>query len=145
MSDMACGDAFSICVQAWQGVPVAAVAATGLLAAVIESPSPTHRARPGPGAVLTVAGAAAFVASGALAATGLVLAAVLVLAGGLTSSAGAVWLLRSPEHGGGHGGGGGRGSDPPSPDNPTEGGIDWDAFERDFAAYADASARVSVR
>lgn len=140
---MACSDALSTCVQAWQGTPVVAIAVSGLVAAVVESPSAEHRSRPRPGAALTIGGAIAFAAAGALAATGLVLAAVLVLAGGLASSAGAVWLLRNPTHDGGHGGGG-RGPDPPSPGDPAGGGIDWDAFERDFAAYVDAHARVPV-
>jgi hypothetical protein len=140
---MACSDALSTCVQAWQGTPVVAIAVSGLVAAVVESPSARHRSRPRSGAALTIGGAIAFVAAGALAATGLVLPAVLVLAGGLAASAGAVWLLRDPTHDGGHGGGG-RGPDPPSPGDPAGGGIDWDAFEREFAAYVNARARVPV-
>ena len=41
------------------------------------------------------------------------------------------------EGGGDGGGGGGPGDEPPRDGPPTgDGGIDWDAFEREFAEYA---------
>jgi hypothetical protein len=79
-------------------------------------------------------------------------AVALVLAGWTTFGLWCVWLGRLPSHGfrqnedeggseGDGGGGGGRGpgdgpEDDRSPDG--DGGVDWDAFEREFATYVDA-------
>jgi hypothetical protein len=81
-------------------------------------------------------------------------AVALVLAGWTSFGLWCVWLGRVPGarfrpgggDDGGHddgGGGGGSGDDPPRPaDGPPGGGaIDWDAFERDFAAYAERVER----
>jgi hypothetical protein len=73
-------------------------------------------------------------------------AVALVLAGWTTFGLWCLWLGRMPsrgfrqneDDGGEGGGGGGSGPDdgPPSGGPPEgDGGIDWDAFERDFAAY----------
>ena len=74
-------------------------------------------------------------------------AVALVLAGWSTFGLWCLWLGRLPsrgfrqkeDEGGGEGGGGGPGpgDEPPDAGPPGgEGGIDWDAFERDFAEYA---------
>jgi hypothetical protein len=74
-------------------------------------------------------------------------AVALVLAGWTTFGLWCLWLGRVPSHGfrqneddggeGGGGGGSGPDDEPPSGGPPEgDGGIDWDAFERDFAAYA---------
>jgi hypothetical protein len=77
-------------------------------------------------------------------------AVALVLAGWSSFGLWCVWLGRVPSAGfrqthgdeddGGDGGGGGSGpGDRPPEEGPPGGGtaIDWDAFERDFAAYVD--------
>lgn len=73
-------------------------------------------------------------------------AVALVLAGWTTFGLWCVWIGRLPSRGfrqkeddGGEdgGGGGGPGDEPPRDKPPTgDGGIDWDAFEREFAEYA---------
>jgi len=72
-------------------------------------------------------------------------AVALVLAGWTTFGMWCLWLGRLPSRGfreteddGGEGGGGGPGPDvePPRDGPPGGDGIDWDAFEREFAAYA---------
>jgi hypothetical protein len=82
-------------------------------------------------------------------------AVALVLAGWTSFGLYCVWLSRVPSVGfrqgddesgeGGGGGGGGPGPDdgPPADDSPPGGGsaVDWDAFERDFAAYVERSGR----
>jgi hypothetical protein len=81
-------------------------------------------------------------------------AIALVLAGWTSFGLYCYWLSRVPSVGfrpkeddsdEGGGGGGGRGPDdgPPAGDGPPGGGnaVDWDAFERDFAAYVQRSAR----
>jgi hypothetical protein len=81
-------------------------------------------------------------------------AIALVLAGWTSFGLWCVWLSRVPSVGfrpneddGGEGGGGGGGGpgpgDGPPDDGPPGGGsaVDWDVFERDFAAYVDRSAR----
>jgi hypothetical protein len=81
-------------------------------------------------------------------------AIALVLAGWSTFGLWCLWLSRVPSVGfrpneddageGGGGGGGGPGPDdgPPADDGPGGGSaVDWDAFERDFAAYVDRTAR----
>jgi hypothetical protein len=74
-------------------------------------------------------------------------AVALVLAGWSTFGLWCIWLGRVPSRGfrqneddGGEGGGGGGGpgpddEPPPGPPPDGDGGIDWEAFERDFAAY----------
>jgi hypothetical protein len=81
-------------------------------------------------------------------------AVALVLAGWTTFGLWCVWLGRVPSHGfrqneddGGDGGGGGGGRGPedePPPGGPPDGdgGVDWEAFERDFAAYVDRERLV---
>jgi hypothetical protein len=83
-------------------------------------------------------------------------AIALVLAGWSTFGMWCLWLGRIPSRGfrqnedeGGAGpdggGGGGGGPDDGRPgDGPGPGGddVDWDAFEREFAAYVDRSART---
>src|SRR3954471_13091667 len=78
-------------------------------------------------------------------------AVALVLAGWTTFGLWCLWLSRVPSVGfrpneddggeGGGGGGGGPGPDdgPPAGDGTPGGGsgVDWDLFERDFAAYVD--------
>jgi hypothetical protein len=76
-------------------------------------------------------------------------AVALVLAGWTTFGLWCLWLGRLPsrgfrqneDDGDGGGGGGGPGPDdePPSGGPPDGGGVDWDAFERDFAAYVDGT------
>jgi hypothetical protein len=82
-------------------------------------------------------------------------AIALVLAGWSTFGLYCLWLGRVPsagfrpdedESGGGEGGGGGGGgpdSDDgrPSDDGPGGDSADWDAFERDFAAYVEHGQR----
>jgi hypothetical protein len=81
-------------------------------------------------------------------------AIALVLAGWTSFGLWCVWLSRVPSvgfrpkeddsgEGGGGGGGGGPGPDgPPEDDGPGGGNaVDWDAFERDFAAYVERPAR----
>jgi hypothetical protein len=73
-------------------------------------------------------------------------AVALVLAGWSTFGLWCLWLGRMPSRGfrqneddgseGGGGGGSGPDDEPPSGGPPEgDGGIDWDAFERDFATY----------
>jgi hypothetical protein len=72
----------------------------------------------------------------------------LVLAGWTTFGLWCLWLGRLPSRGfrqnedesDGEDGGGGSGPDdrPPDRDGPSDGGVDWDAFDRDFAAYVDS-------
>jgi hypothetical protein len=79
-------------------------------------------------------------------------AVALVLAGWTTFGLWCVWIGRLPSRGfrqkeddGGEdgGGGGGPGEDPPREGPPAgDGGIDWDAFEREFAEYA-ARTRIA--
>jgi hypothetical protein len=81
-------------------------------------------------------------------------AIALVLAGWSTFGLWCIWLGRVPNRGfrqneddGGEGGGGGGGpgpdDEPPSGRPPDgDGGVDWDAFERDFAAYVDRERLV---
>jgi hypothetical protein len=80
-------------------------------------------------------------------------AVALVLAGWSSFGLFCLWLGRAPSVGfrqndddggsGGDGGGGGPGPDdgPPDGSGPPGGGddVDWDAFERDFAAYVERS------
>jgi hypothetical protein len=79
-------------------------------------------------------------------------AIALVLAGWTSFGLWCVWLSRVPsvgfrpgeddgEEGGGGGGGPGPDDGPPADDGPPGGGsaVDWDAFERDFAAYVERS------
>src|SRR4051794_19521559 len=82
-------------------------------------------------------------------------AVALVLAGWTTFGMWCLWLGRLPSHGfrqneddggpGGDGpGGGGGGPDDGRPsDGPGPGGddVDWDAFEREFAAYVERAQR----
>ena len=80
-------------------------------------------------------------------------AIALVLAGWSSFGLWCVWLSRVPsvgfrqgeDDGDEDGGGGGPGPDdgPPADDGPPGGGnaVDWDAFERDFAAYVERSGR----
>jgi hypothetical protein len=76
-------------------------------------------------------------------------AVALVLAGWTTFGLWCLWLGRLPSRGfreseddstgeGGGGGGHGPDDDPPDGHRPSDGdgGIDWDAFEREFATYA---------
>lgn len=81
-------------------------------------------------------------------------AVALVLAGWTSFGLWCVWLGRVPSVGfrqspgedddDGDDGGGGGGPGPGPPEDPTPGGdgVDWDAFERDFAAYVDRSERT---
>jgi hypothetical protein len=88
-------------------------------------------------------------------------AVALVLAGWSTFGLFCLWIGRVPSAGfrqnedeggaGGDGGGGGGGGGPDSDDDPPGGDgsgpdsdsdIDWDAFERDFAAYVDRAHRT---
>jgi hypothetical protein len=84
-------------------------------------------------------------------------AVALVLAGWTTFGMWCLWLGRVPSVGfrqneddggsggvGGGGGGGGPDDGPPSSDGPGGGDhdVDWDAFERDFAAYVDRAHRT---
>jgi hypothetical protein len=83
-------------------------------------------------------------------------AVALVLAGWSTFGLWCLWLGRVPsvgfrqnedDGGGGEGGGGGGGgpdSDDGRPNGDGPGGddVDWDAFEREFAAYVDRSHRT---
>jgi hypothetical protein len=77
-------------------------------------------------------------------------AVALVLAGWSSFGLWCVWLSRLPsvgfrqgdddaDDGGGGGGGPGPDDGPPVDDGPPGGGsaVDWDAFERDFAAYVE--------
>jgi len=78
-------------------------------------------------------------------------AVALVLAGWTSFGLWCWWLSRVPsvgfrqseddsgEGGGGGGGGPGPGDGPPAGDGPPGGGnaVDWDAFEREFAAYVE--------
>jgi hypothetical protein len=77
-------------------------------------------------------------------------AVALVLTGWTTFGLWCLWLGRLPnrgfrqneDDGDGGGGGGGPGPDdePPSGGPPDSGGdVDWDAFERDFAAYVEGA------
>jgi hypothetical protein len=81
-------------------------------------------------------------------------AIALVLAGWTSFLLYCVWLARVPsvgfrpkeddaDEGGGGGGGSGPDGGPPADDGPPGGGtaVDWDAFERDFAAYVRRSGR----
>jgi hypothetical protein len=81
-------------------------------------------------------------------------AVALVLAGWTSFGLWCLWLSRVPsvgfrpkddesDEGGGGGGGPGPDDGPPADDGPPGGGsaVDWDAFERDFAAYVDRSGR----
>ena len=140
---MTCADVSGVCLEAWKGSPIFAAAATGLVAAVIESPSARHHVRPRIATVLAVVAASLFIACGVLAAEALTLTGVVTLAGALTASAGALWFFRvTPDGTGGNDGGGGRGPDGrPIAPCPAD-GIDWDAFETDFAAYAERHALV---
>jgi hypothetical protein len=80
-------------------------------------------------------------------------AIALVLAGWSTFGLWCVWLGRLPsrgfrqneDDGGDGGGGGGPGPDdepPPSGPPDGDGDVDWEAFERDFAAYVDSTRLV---
>jgi hypothetical protein len=84
-------------------------------------------------------------------------AIALVLAGWSTFGLWCLWLGRVPSIGfrqgeddggsggeGGGGGGGGPDDGPPSDDGPGGGDddVDWDAFEREFAAYVDRAHRT---
>jgi hypothetical protein len=84
-------------------------------------------------------------------------AVALVLAGWSTFGLYCLWLGRVPsvgfrqnedDGGGGEGGGGGGGGGPdsddgrPNGDGPGGDDVDWDAFEREFAAYVDRSHRT---
>jgi hypothetical protein len=84
-------------------------------------------------------------------------AVALVLAGWSTFGLWCVWLGRLPSAGfrqneddgssGGDGGGGGGGPDNDGPgDGPGPGGdgVDWDAFEREFAAYVERGAEPQL-
>jgi hypothetical protein len=81
-------------------------------------------------------------------------AIALVLAGWSSFGLWCVWLSRVPsvgfrqgeddaDEGGGGGGGPGPDEGPPADDGPPGGGsaVDWDAFEREFAAYVDRAGR----
>jgi len=81
-------------------------------------------------------------------------AVALVLAGWSSFGLWCVWLSRLPsvgfrqgdddaDDGGGGGGGPGPDDGPPVDDGPPGGGsaVDWDAFERDFAAYVERTER----
>ena len=80
-------------------------------------------------------------------------AIALVLAGWTSFGLWCVWLSRVPSVGfrqgeddadEGGGGGGGPGPDESPPDDGPPGGgtaVDWDAFERDFAAYVERTER----
>ncbi len=81
-------------------------------------------------------------------------AVALVLAGWSTFGLWCLWLGRVPsagfrqneDDGGGSGGeGGGGGGGGPDPDRPRDGpggdDVDWDAFEREFAAYVERAER----
>jgi hypothetical protein len=81
-------------------------------------------------------------------------AVALVLAGWSSFGLWCVWLSRLPsvgfrpkddesDEGGGGGGGPGPDDGPPADDGPPGGGsaVDWDAFERDFAAYVEHAER----
>jgi hypothetical protein len=83
-------------------------------------------------------------------------AVALVLAGWSTFGLWCLWLGRVPsvgfrqnedDSGGGEDGGGGGGRGPDSDDEGPSGGapggddVDWDAFDRDFAAYVEHSQR----
>ena len=85
-------------------------------------------------------------------------AVALVLAGWTSFGLWCVWLSRVPgvgfrqgdddaEEGGGGGGGPGPDDGPPADDGPPGGGtaVDWDAFERDFAAYVQRGPRRGGR
>ena len=97
----------------------------------------------------------------ATAAPSIASAVALVLAGWSSFALWCLWLARAPsprfragdddaggsEGGGGGGGGGrGRGDGPPGggsdPSGDDDGGVDWDRFERDFAAYVERSREV---
>ena len=81
-------------------------------------------------------------------------AVALVLSRWTTFGLWCIWLGRVPSRGfrqneddGGEGGGGGGGpgpdDEPPSGGPPDgDGGVDWEAFERDFAAYVDRERLV---
>jgi hypothetical protein len=84
-------------------------------------------------------------------------AIALVLAGWSSFGLWCVWLSRVPsvgfrqgeddaDEGGGGGGGPGPDGNPPE-DGPPGGGtaVDWDAFERDFAAYVERRGRPDGR
>jgi len=85
----------------------------------------------------------------ATAAPSIASAIALVLAGWSTFGLWCLWLGRGPSVGfrngedddaddGGGGGGHGPDDGPPGGADPTgDGGIDWDAFEREFAAYVE--------
>jgi hypothetical protein len=79
-------------------------------------------------------------------------AVALVLAGWSTFGCWCLWLGRVPGHGfrqnedegGEDGGGGGPGNDPddrPGPSGGDDDRFDWDAFDRDFAAYVEGADR----
>jgi hypothetical protein len=81
-------------------------------------------------------------------------AVALVLTGWSSFGLWCVWLSRVPsvgfrpgeddaDEGGGGGGGPGRDDGPPADDGPPGGGsaVDWDAFEREFAAYVERPDR----
>jgi hypothetical protein len=142
---MICADAAGFCLQAWAGTPFVAAAACGLAAAILESPSARHRARPRAAGAVAALAAVLFTAAGGLAASALALFAALALGGALAASGGALWLAQAArDDAGGHGG------DGPGPEGPrspgSDDGVDWEAFEADFAAYAQRQhARALVR
>jgi hypothetical protein len=81
-------------------------------------------------------------------------AVALVLAGWTTFGMWCLWLGRVPSRGfrqgdedggsGGDDGGGGRGPDGGGPDDepgPSGDNLDWDVFEREFAAYVERTER----
>jgi hypothetical protein len=80
----------------------------------------------------------------ATAAPSIASAIALVLAGWTTFAMWCLWLSRNPSRGfreddgsdeSDGGGGRGPGEDPPGPDDGPSGDVDWDEFEREFAAY----------
>jgi hypothetical protein len=81
----------------------------------------------------------------ATAAPSIASAIALVLAGWTTFAMWCLWLSRNPSRGfreddgddSDGGGGRGPGEDPRDPDGGPSGDVDWDAFEREFAAYVD--------
>ncbi len=119
------------------------IAAVALIAAILETPSPRHRARPRAGACLAALASALFAVCGGLVASGRAAQAVLTFAAGVATSALAVWLLRAPaSDDNGDDGGSRRPETPPAP-GPSSDGLDWEAFERDVAAYADRRTPAS--
>jgi hypothetical protein len=123
-------------------VVVKAVLAVGLLLAMARAFRGAPPARPRPGAARLALGVG--VTCGALAAVGAYTeaswaagpAAAAVLAASLAG-----WCSRSPSGSSGPGGAGGPPSDdPPSPEPPSP--VDWDAFDRERAAWARRRVRV---